>query len=118
MDERWIDFDGVRLFVRSWGDSNGTPLLYWHGVHIAGRASMAINEAGPMAGEHGLRVLALDAPGFEAHRPSSPTTTTRTPWLISSQGCSTRLGSTTRLSSGSPGVATSAATSRLGTPSG
>jgi pimeloyl-ACP methyl ester carboxylesterase len=64
VDERWIDFDGVRLFVRSWGDSNGTPLLYWHGVHIAGRASMAINEAGPMAGEHGLRVLALDAPGF------------------------------------------------------
>jgi lipase len=60
-----VDFDGKRLFVRSWGESNGRPVLYWHGVHIAGRASMAINEAGPIfAAEHGLRVLALDAPGF------------------------------------------------------
>jgi lipase len=65
VDERWADFDGKRLFVRSWGESNGRPVLYWHGVHIAGRASMAINEAGPIfAAEHGLRVLALDAPGF------------------------------------------------------
>lgn len=65
MDERWIDFDGKRLFVRSWGDASGKPVLYWHGVSIAVRASMAINEAGPIfAHQHGLRVLALDAPGF------------------------------------------------------
>ena len=65
MDERWVDFDGKRLFVRSWGDSDRSPVFYWHGVHIAGRASMAINEAGPiLAAQHGLRVLALDAPGF------------------------------------------------------
>jgi pimeloyl-ACP methyl ester carboxylesterase len=39
--------------------------LYWHGVYIAARASMTINEAGPiLAREHGLRVLAPDAPGF------------------------------------------------------
>jgi pimeloyl-ACP methyl ester carboxylesterase len=65
VDERWVDFDGKRLFIRGWGDPEGNPILYWHGVHIAGRASMAINEAGPIfAGERGLRVLALDAPGF------------------------------------------------------
>lgn len=65
MDERWIDFDGMRLFVRGWGDPRGRPVLYWHGVHIAARASMAISEAGPiLAREHGLRVLAPDAPGF------------------------------------------------------
>jgi hypothetical protein len=65
VDERWVDFDGKRLFIRGWGDPEENPILYWHGVHIAGRASMAINEAGPIfAGERGLRVLALDAPGF------------------------------------------------------
>jgi len=65
VDERWINFDGMRLFVRCWGDPRGRPVLYWHGVHIAARASMAINEAGPiLAREHGLRVLAPDAPGF------------------------------------------------------
>jgi pimeloyl-ACP methyl ester carboxylesterase len=65
VDERWIDFDGMRLFVRGWGDPGGRPVLYWHGVYIAARASMTINEAGPiLAREHGLRVLAPDAPGF------------------------------------------------------
>jgi len=65
VDERWIDFDGMRLFVRAWGDPGGRPVLYWHGVYIAARASMTINEAGPiLAREHGLRVLAPDAPGF------------------------------------------------------
>ena len=73
MDERWVDFDGKRLFIRGWGDPDGKPILYWHGVHIAGRASMAINEAGPIfAGEHGLRVLALDAPGFGSSQALEP----------------------------------------------
>ena len=64
MDERWIDLDGKRLFVRSWGDSAAQPVLYWHGVNLRARASMAINEAGPLLADHGLWVLALDAPGF------------------------------------------------------
>jgi pimeloyl-ACP methyl ester carboxylesterase len=73
VDECWIDFDGKRLFVRSWGDAGAKPVFYWHGVFIAGRASMAINEAGEIfAREHGLRVLALDAPGFGSSPPLEP----------------------------------------------
>jgi pimeloyl-ACP methyl ester carboxylesterase len=64
VDERWVDFDGKRLFVRSWGESVARPVLYWHGVNLRARASMAINEAGPVLAEHGLQILALDAPGF------------------------------------------------------
>jgi pimeloyl-ACP methyl ester carboxylesterase len=65
VDERWIDFDGIRLFVRSWGDPGGRPVLYWHGVYIAARASKTINEAGPiLARDHGLSVLAPDTPGL------------------------------------------------------
>jgi pimeloyl-ACP methyl ester carboxylesterase len=65
VDERWIDVDGERLFVRSWGEEGARPVLYWHGVGVVSRASLGINEAGPLlASDHGLRVLALDAPGF------------------------------------------------------
>jgi pimeloyl-ACP methyl ester carboxylesterase len=52
------------LFIRGWGEPGARPVLYWHGVNIRGRASMAINEAGPLLAEHGLRILAFDAPGF------------------------------------------------------
>lgn len=65
MDERWIDVSGTRLFVRGWGEPNGQPLLYWHGVGHTSRASLALSEAGPLlADRHSLHVLALDAPGF------------------------------------------------------
>jgi pimeloyl-ACP methyl ester carboxylesterase len=64
VDERWVDFDGKRLFVRSWGEPAARPVLYWHGVNLRARASMAINEAGPLLAEHRLRIFALDAPGF------------------------------------------------------
>jgi pimeloyl-ACP methyl ester carboxylesterase len=64
MDACWVDLDRTRLFLRSWGGSQARPVLYWHGVNLRARASMAINEAGPLLAEHGLRVLALDAPGF------------------------------------------------------
>jgi pimeloyl-ACP methyl ester carboxylesterase len=65
VDERRIEFDGKRLFIRSWGDASGKPVLYWHGISVAASASMTINEAATiLAREHGLQVLALDAPGF------------------------------------------------------
>ena len=65
MDERWVDVTRARLLVRGWGKPGGQPLLYWHGVGHTSRASQALSEAGPLlADRHGLRVLALDAPGF------------------------------------------------------
>jgi pimeloyl-ACP methyl ester carboxylesterase len=64
VDEQFVDLPEAQLFVRAWGDPDARAVLYWHGVFIAPRASMTINEAGPWLAEHGLRVLALDAPGF------------------------------------------------------
>src|SRR5215467_7217016 len=64
MDEFFVDLPKTRLFVRAWGGPDSRPVVYWHGVNIRARASMAVNEAGPLLAEHGLRILALDAPGF------------------------------------------------------
>ena len=64
MDEFFVDLPETRLFVRAWGGPDSRPVVYWHGVNIRARASMAVNEAGPLLAEHGLRILALDAPGF------------------------------------------------------
>lgn len=64
MDEQFVDLPETRLFIRSWGEPDARPVLYWHGVNIRARASMAINEAAPLLAEHGLRIHALDAPGF------------------------------------------------------
>jgi pimeloyl-ACP methyl ester carboxylesterase len=62
---RWIDAGDARLFVRSWGDERGRAVLYWHGVGFRSRGGETLGEAGPqLARNHGLRVLALDSPGF------------------------------------------------------
>jgi len=65
MKEVWIDMEGVRQFARSWGEGNDRTLLCWHGVGIRSRASLLWKDAGSLlADEYGLRVVALDAPGF------------------------------------------------------
>jgi pimeloyl-ACP methyl ester carboxylesterase len=65
VDERWLDVDGIQVFVRTWGDERGQPVLFWHGVGLTSRGSLALSEAGPiLASGHALRVVALDAPGF------------------------------------------------------
>jgi len=46
MDERWVDIDGTRLFVRSWGEAGGKSLLYWHGVSLTSRASLTLSPVG------------------------------------------------------------------------
>jgi pimeloyl-ACP methyl ester carboxylesterase len=62
---RWIDAGKARLFTRIWGDDAGRDVLCWHGVGLASRASLDFAGAAPqLVGGHGLRVLALDAPGF------------------------------------------------------
>jgi pimeloyl-ACP methyl ester carboxylesterase len=64
VDGQVVDLSETKVFVRAWGEPDARPVLYWHGVFIAPRASMTINEAAPWIAEHGLRVLAVDAPGF------------------------------------------------------
>ena len=72
MRARTIDAAGAELFVREWGDRNGGALLFWHG--LGDHTGLQIGEAAPiLADEFGLRVLALDAPGFGASpRPPLP----------------------------------------------
>jgi pimeloyl-ACP methyl ester carboxylesterase len=71
MEEFWVGLGVARLFVRSWGEPSGRPLLCWHGVGLTSRASLFLNEAGPLLVDgYGLRVLALDAPGFGKSPPN------------------------------------------------
>ncbi len=67
---------GVSLFVREWGAADRPAVLYWDGL---GGCGLHANEIAPiLTEEHGLRVLAPDAPGhgqspalpLESYRPS------------------------------------------------
>lgn len=69
MDERWVDVEDTPLFIRSWGNPGGRPVLYWHGVSLTARASLTLNAAGPVFADRGFRVLATDAPGFGQSQP-------------------------------------------------
>ena len=65
MDELRVTAGDTRLHVRGWGEPGGDPVLCWHGVGLTNRASLFLSEAGPqLAFDHGLRIFALDAPGF------------------------------------------------------
>ena len=48
VDERWVDLDDTRLFLRTWGEPDAKPMLFWHGVSLTARASLVLNEAGPL----------------------------------------------------------------------
>jgi pimeloyl-ACP methyl ester carboxylesterase len=62
---RWIDAGEARLFVRIWGEDGGRDVLCWHGVGLTSRGGPTFAGAAlQLARDHGLRVLALDAPGF------------------------------------------------------
>jgi len=67
---------GVSLFVREWSAADRPAILYWDGL---GGCGLHANEIAPiLVEEHGLRVLAPDAPGHgrspalppESYRPS------------------------------------------------
>src|SRR5262245_11363040 len=63
--ERRIEAGSARLLVRVWGGPSGRHVLYWHGVGLASGGGATLDAAAPaLAHDHGLRVLALDAPGF------------------------------------------------------
>ena len=52
----------AELAVREWGDDDGVPLLYWHGLNPFG--ALELNEAGPAWAAAGFRVIAFAAPGI------------------------------------------------------
>jgi pimeloyl-ACP methyl ester carboxylesterase len=71
-----VEAGGVVLLVRDWGDPDRPALLYWDGL---GGCGLHANEIAPiLVEEHGLRVIAPDAPGhgrspalpLESYRPS------------------------------------------------
>jgi pimeloyl-ACP methyl ester carboxylesterase len=63
MKTRLIDAGGTRLRLHEWGDESGRPLLFWHA--LGDHTSLQAVEAAPiLTCEYGLRVLAVDAPGF------------------------------------------------------
>jgi pimeloyl-ACP methyl ester carboxylesterase len=53
---------GTDLVVREWGDEDGRPLVFWHGLNPFG--ALQLNEAGPAWAARGLRVVAPVAPGL------------------------------------------------------
>ena len=58
-----VELEGTSLAVREWGEAEGVPLVFWHSLGPAVSGAM-VGEAAPVLTRHGLRVLALDAPGF------------------------------------------------------
>ena len=58
-----VELDATSLAVREWGDAGGKPLVFWHSLGPAASGAL-IGEAAPALARHGLRVIALDAPGF------------------------------------------------------
>ena len=63
--ERLIDAGGTALQVRTWGEDAGRDVLCWHGVGLTSPGGARFGEAArQLVRDHGLGVVALDAPGF------------------------------------------------------
>jgi predicted 3-demethylubiquinone-9 3-methyltransferase (glyoxalase superfamily)/pimeloyl-ACP methyl ester carboxylesterase len=61
METFTVEAGGTSLLVRTWGDPDRPALLYWDGL---GGCALHANELAPiLVADHGLRVVALDAPG-------------------------------------------------------
>ena len=62
MRESKVRVRDAALTIREWGDENGRPLVYWHGLNPFG--ALELNEAGPVWAEKGFRAVAIGAPGI------------------------------------------------------
>jgi pimeloyl-ACP methyl ester carboxylesterase len=68
MESRGIDAAGTPLAAHEWGEPGAPCVLFWHA--LGDHTGMQIAEAAPvLADRFGLRVAALDAPGFGASPP-------------------------------------------------
>ena len=64
------ELTAASLFVREWGSNDAPAVLYWDGL---GGCGLHANEIAPiLVEEHGLRVIAPDAPGHGRSPSTSP----------------------------------------------
>ena len=62
-EPKTVELRGAELAMREWGEPEGNPLLFWHA--LGDHNNLQLLEAGPiLARDYGLRILAVDAPGF------------------------------------------------------
>ena len=67
--------------IREWGDPGGRPMLFWHA--LGDHNNLQLVEVGPaLARAHGLRILAVDAPGFGASPPAEDDAAYEVPALV------------------------------------
>src|SRR5215218_681145 len=61
--EQPLQAGDTELFVREWGQVASPPLLFWHA--LGDHTGLQVAEAAQiLVADFGLRVIALDAPGF------------------------------------------------------
>jgi pimeloyl-ACP methyl ester carboxylesterase len=65
----FVEIEGTTLAVRQWGDETGRPLFFWHALGLAGSGAWLSELAPTFTGDHGLRLVAVDGPGFGASPP-------------------------------------------------
>lgn len=71
----------VSVRVREWGDQ-GMPVLFWHA--LGDHSSLQMAEVGPtLAGDYGLHIVGIDAPGFGGSAPPLPDVQYEVPALTS-----------------------------------
>jgi len=58
-----LDVDGVPLAVRSWGEPDGRPVVFWHPLGDV-TSGAYLTEMAPSLTARGLRLVAPDGPGF------------------------------------------------------
>jgi pimeloyl-ACP methyl ester carboxylesterase len=64
-----LEVADTTVAVRQWGEEAGRPLIFWHALGLVGSGAWLTELAPTLAGDHGLRLVALDGPGFGASPP-------------------------------------------------
>lgn len=59
-----LDVEGTPLAVRTWGDDTGRPLFFWHPLGTVTSGAWLTELAPTFTHDFGLRLVAVDAPGF------------------------------------------------------
>jgi hypothetical protein len=68
VDVRRVDVAGTTLHVRTWGDAEGIPFVFWHSLSFGGNGSF-LDVATPALVEAGLAPIAPDAAGYGGSPP-------------------------------------------------
>jgi pimeloyl-ACP methyl ester carboxylesterase len=79
--DRTVEADGVPVAVHQWGKEDAPAVLFWHALGDHNGLQVA-EVAGQLDREHGLRTIALDAPGFGATPPLRRPEDYRAPALV------------------------------------